>query len=175
MINLRTCDFPWKNALLSGYDTARLYLRPLKPKEYEDLFRLVLSKSIYRYVTDIENAEEAQPWLVSVLGKRNYLFYSVRIKGCNDLAGFIMFQRCPDLRLKLGGAIAPCHWNRGYASELLLGLGAYLGSFENPDPLYADVHPDNIPVRKALEKSGFIESPPGPSHPMTTYTLHLDL
>lgn len=157
VINLQDADTRWKKFLSAGFETKRLILKPVVSDDFYWLASLLDHGAMYRFLPALKDEKDAQSWLSHVLGKRNYLFLSAKSTANREMIGFILFNRYPDGRIILGGAIIPAHWRCGYASELLLGLRRFLSAASYPEPVYAEIHRSNIPVRKALLKAGFTE------------------
>jgi RimJ/RimL family protein N-acetyltransferase len=157
VINLQDADTLWKNFLSAGFETNRLILKPVVSDDFSRLASLLDHGAMYRFLPALKDEKDAQTWLSNVLGKRNYLFLSAKKTADDEMIGFILFNRYPDQRIILGGAISPAHWRCGYASELLLGLKNFLAEGPYPEPVYAEIHRSNTPVRKALLKVGFTE------------------
>jgi RimJ/RimL family protein N-acetyltransferase len=156
-INLQDADARWKKFFSAGYETNRLILKPVVSDDFSGLASLLDHGAIYRFLPALKDEKDAQFWLSHVLGKRNYLFLSAKATANREMIGFILFNRYPDQRIILGGAISPAHWRCGYASELLLGLRHFLATGPYSEPVYAEIHRSNTPVRKALLKAGFTE------------------
>jgi RimJ/RimL family protein N-acetyltransferase len=125
--------------------------------DFSGLATLLDHGAMYRFLPALNDEKDAQSWLSHVLGKRNYLFLSAKATADGEMIGFILFNRCPDRRIILGGAISPAHWRCGYAGEILLGLKHFLAAGSYPEPVYAEIHRSNTPVRSALLKAGFTE------------------
>lgn len=157
VINLQDADTRWKKFLSAGFETNRLILKPVVSEDFSGLASLLDHRAMYRFLPALKDEKDARTWLSHVLGKRNYLFLSVKTTADGEMIGFILFNRCPDQRIILGGAISPAHWRCGYAGELLLGLRYFLAAGPYPEPVYAEIHRSNTPVRKALLKAGFTE------------------
>lgn len=173
-INLRTSDTGWKTPFASGFHTRRLAVKPLAKEDRPALLNLLAHPDMYRFVPDLRDVREAGAWLDRVSASRNYLFLAAETVDVRDFAGFILFNRHPDNRIVLGGAIRKDQWAKGYAGEILLGLRLLLEEAGCPASVYADVLPSNIPVIKALEKAGFIRVLPESSEASTVYRLHLE-
>jgi len=156
-INLQGGDTRWKKVFSSGFETNRLILKSVVSDDFSGLTSLLSHSAIYRFLPGLNDEKDAQSWLSHVLGKRNYLFLSAKKNDGGEMIGFILLNRYPDQRIILGGAISPAHWRCGYAGEILLGLRLYLDSVSCTEPVYAEIHPSNTPVRKALLKAGFTE------------------
>lgn len=157
VINLRDADTRWNKFLSAGFETNRLILKPVVSDDFSGLASLLDHGAMYRFLPALKDEKDAQSWLSYVLGKRNYLFLSAKATEDGEMIGFILFNRCSDQRIILGGAISPAYWRCGYASELLLGLRHFLAAGPYPEPVYAEIHRSNTPVRKALLIAGFTE------------------
>jgi len=157
VINLQDADTRWKKFLSTGFETNRLILKPVVSDDFSRLASLLDHGAMYRFLPALKDENDAQSWLSHVLGKRNYLFLSAKKTADGEMIGIILFNRYPDQRIILGGAISPVHWRCGYASEILLGLRRFLPTGPSPEPVYAEIHRSNTPVRKALLKAGFTE------------------
>jgi RimJ/RimL family protein N-acetyltransferase len=173
-INLRTSDTEWKTPFVSGFHTPRLTVKPLEKRGRPALLNLLAHPDMYRFVPDLRDKGEAVSWLDRVFASRNYLFLEAETVDARDFAGFILFNRHPDNRIVLGGAIRKDQWGKGYAGEILVGLRLLLEETGCTAPVYADVLPSNVPVIKALEKAGFIRVLPDSSEDSTVYRLHLE-
>lgn len=158
-VNLCDTHHGWKTILGSGFDIPPLAVRLMTDEECDKLTALLSNRSIYAHLPDLNQESDGIEWFHYVRGKRSYLFYSIVMNEDESFVGFLVFQALLGKGIRLGGAIAPEHWSKGYATLVLQGLQNRLDIHDLPYPLFADAQKDNVAVKQALEKSGWRLSP----------------
>jgi RimJ/RimL family protein N-acetyltransferase len=157
VINLKNPQCLWKKNFSGGFVTERLLAVPPEKEAFNELGNFFADGDLYRFIDSLTGGEEGRTWFESSWGKRNYLFMVIKIRENSDIAGFLLFDRHPDDRVFLGGAISPGNRGKGLAGEILRGLKDFLENTRCPETVYAEVRKDNIPAVKALSSAGFSE------------------
>jgi RimJ/RimL family protein N-acetyltransferase len=108
----------------------------------------------------------------------NYVRHVVVEKDTSNIVGFILLNRRPNTDLQLGFWFGKKYWGKGYASEAVGALLAFLRSLGVRSRIYAAVHPKNLASQKVVEKFGFemlkdTKKDSGVYHGMVDYSLML--
>ncbi|MBU1169221.1 MAG: GNAT family N-acetyltransferase [Proteobacteria bacterium] len=171
VINLLPANPGWKAHFSKGFDTPRLEVRPFSDTDLESANAILMERDIYRYVEDLENGNQGRAWFDRVRSKRNYLFLTMKDRILHGMVGLAVLDMCPDTSLRLGGFLGESHWQKGYATDFLLGLKTFLDSSHPSFMVFAHVHENNLGARRALEKAGFRISPESQSDGRIKYLM----
>lgn len=153
-VNLRAPYKDWDACLGQGYDAPPVSVRPWHETGRERLRSFLADNRVYGHIGDLDDEEDGLAWLDRAFGNRHYRFFSILRVDDGIRVGFLVFQYLPGRGIRLGGAIDPDHWNRGYASAVISGLKVHLKGQTLSVPVFADIRPDNTAVRRAFEKAG---------------------
>ena len=154
-INLRAPHHAWKNRLSRTIHMENIGLRPFCEPDRKAFETLLADGRIYTHIRDFSHESDGLSWFRYASENRHYFWLSIVKPSDNHPLGFLVFQYIPGRGIRLGGAIAPEHWNKGVATRILKGLKEYIKPGDLPVPLYAEVERENIAVRRAFEKSGY--------------------
>ena len=142
-------------------NTARLILRPLVTDDAPQLFTYRSLPEVYRYqgwkASSLEDAKEfiENYSLSEPVCDGNWKQLAIRLRDTDDLIGDCGFHVFDDQQAEIGYTIAPETQGRGYGTETVSGLVAYLFREQNMHRIIATTDPDNTGSTRVLEKLGF--------------------
>jgi [ribosomal protein S5]-alanine N-acetyltransferase len=148
------------------FETNSLLLREFKHNDYEALFTLTRQPEITDIVPDWKMTEEQMnsflKFVISSYEQFNpddgRVLLAVQLKLDGQLIGwcgvFPNGKLAPDDR-EVAYAISKDYRNKGYITEAVQGMVAYVFEHSNLQQIVAIVKPFNAASRKVLEKSGF--------------------
>lgn len=116
------------------------------------------------YFHGITTNEEANIWLNKMVVE-SHLFV-IALKESNSVIGFMFLYESAGDTAHLGYLLGECSWNKGFGSEMLLGLIKTCRSKQLVNKLIAGVDSDNFASIKLLEKVGFVANPRSVSSPV---------
>ena len=141
-------------------ETEHLLLRFLRNEDRHDLFvNIYNDKEVLRYfVIQYAEKEEDIDLSKSIEGaiKRNGYFFSIVLKQTNEVIGMILQCDVPNIYMnttELGYALGKKYWNKGYASEALKAMIAFMFDL-GIHKITACHFVENVASRKVMEKCG---------------------
>lgn len=150
-------------------ETPRLVLRPLEFGDAAALFDMNAHPDVSRYGsglqwTSVDMARERIATHIAALERGEYLQLAIAATGSeteSETGGLIGTCCLFDVdaqcrRTEIGYGLARQYWGRGYAHEAIKALVQHAFNDLNLRRLEADVHPDNLPSLRLLERLGFV-------------------
>lgn len=161
-INFLNQSHQWKDCLQTGFDTKRLRIRALDRDALIKISKISDDSDLFTFVCGVNSGEDLHRWLKSVYQKRNYLFFSIKVKNVNKVQGgtpigLLMLNRHFDGKIEIGGWIGVAFQGRGYGAEAVGGLVDFVQRGDKPLQLYAEIQKENVAAIKALKGSGIKE------------------
>jgi [ribosomal protein S5]-alanine N-acetyltransferase len=142
--------------------TNRLVLRPLLPTDADAIFNIRSNEDVNRYINRraAETIEDAHAFIKMIEEKAatTEVFYRV-ICIENQIAGTIcLFNQDNEIKqVEIGFELLPEFQGKGIMHEAVSYLKHYCFNEMKMDSVVAVVVSENLPSRKLLEKTGFIE------------------
>lgn len=138
--------------------TARLYLRPSWPEDWQELFALLSDTSIAFNIAGESWPQTVEETKAFVCRPRENLlphfFIYLRDDNGGRLIGGIGFARAGD-EVELGYWIAPSDWGHGYATEALEAMIDHARMLGHRRVI-ASHFAENAATARVLEKAGFV-------------------
>lgn len=142
-------------------ETSRLILRRLRYEDAEEIFYTYSSKEeATRYLSwrthqKIEDTHDFLNYAIHGWERGSDFSFSIRLKASNQLVG--SFGLLNDLgKIQFGYVFSPCHWGRGYATEVCQRMMTLLDTFPQIYRVSTFVDVENKSSVRVLEKSGLI-------------------
>ena len=143
-------------------ETARLRLRPLVRSDVDDLHRLWVDPDVRKYLWDDEviSRERAEAIIEASLTSfeaDGFGLWAVLPRDEDLLIGFCgfwFFHEPPKLELLYG--IAPTHWKRGLATEVVRALLRYGFAELSFERIEASTDALNLASQRVMEKAGMV-------------------
>jgi ribosomal-protein-alanine N-acetyltransferase len=143
---------------ITEIETERLRLRPLRASDRNDLHHLFTDPDVRRYLWDDQVLPIEQTWAVVAESLRRFAadgtgLWAVSRKGRAPLAGFGGYWPFPG-RLEILFGLAPVHWGRGLATELVRALLRYGFEELKLDRIDGSSDAPNVAALRVMAKAG---------------------
>ena len=143
---------------IAEIETERLLLRPLRASDRNDLHHLFTDPDVRRYLWNDEVLPIEQTWAVVGESLRRFAadgtgLWAVSRRGRPPLAGFGGYWPFPG-RLEILFGLAPVHWGRGLATELVRTLLRYGFEELGLDRVDGSADAPNAASLRVMEKAG---------------------
>jgi ribosomal-protein-alanine N-acetyltransferase len=143
---------------ITEIETERLRLRPLRASDRNDLHHLFTDPDVRRYLWDDQVLPIEQTWAVVTESLRRFAaegtgLWAVFRQGRMPLAGFGGYWPFPG-RLEILFGLAPIHWSRGLATELVRALLRYGFEELGLDRVDGSSDAPNVAALRVMEKAG---------------------
>jgi RimJ/RimL family protein N-acetyltransferase len=144
--------------------TARLWLRPFEPADFDTVHAIYADPDVMRWVGHGAHRSPAETrsalrGYADAIAIRGYGFVAVVERETGDLIGDAGLHplggRGPDI--EVGYTLARRAWGRGYGSEAARALVEHAFARLSATRVVAQVEPDNRASRHVLEKLGMTE------------------
>jgi len=146
-------------------ETDRLYIRPLKKKDWEPFFSFMRDEKATQYLSFImeqktyKGAEELFNMIIDRYGKENQIFALAIIRKTDDqyvgAIGVIPVKGSTDVEVFY--TLLPKYWGKGYATEATHRLLAYIFSESDVKRIVASINPQNKASERVAERVGMID------------------
>lgn len=153
---------------MTGLDTPRLLLRPLRLSDTEAFFAFGGDPDAMRYTHCHTSVHECRRRLAAFewqRRKQGYAPWVVIAKADDRVVGWGGVYLDPFDRNwgpELGYSFHPAVWGQGLATELALACLGWADNVLGLPAVSAFAHPDNAASRRVLEKVGFVPVRPVP-------------
>jgi [ribosomal protein S5]-alanine N-acetyltransferase len=146
------------------FESARLLARPIADTDFPHLFRLLSDPDTMRYIrapfTEEQQCRERMAFWAEYAQKRPGLGnFILEMREGGAFAGCCVARQVgydtASEEYEIGYILAPEHWGKGLASELVPPLSAYCFGQSAAAHLVAFTHPDNEASQRVLLKGGF--------------------
>ena len=149
-------------AIPEKIETARLFLRPLRYEDAEEMFYVYASKpEATRFVSwpVHQTIEDTRTFLnIAINGWEKGTDYSFGIRKKENGRFIGSFGILNDLgKLQFGYILGPLHWGHGYATEVCRVMVKMLGGLPEVYRIGTFVDSENVASAKVLLKSGLVE------------------
>lgn len=141
------------------FETERFYLKPISLSDLLEYHELTSDDEALKYDYPAHQNLEESLWMMvrwqlsNPLGK-----YGIYMKTTGKLVGNISLTLSEEEAVaRIGYAVNPNYWRQGIAFECLMVISTFAMKQLTLDKLLAEVHEENQPSIKLLEKSGFRE------------------
>jgi [ribosomal protein S5]-alanine N-acetyltransferase len=142
------------------FKTDRLRMRALTEHDFDQMYAVYSHPEVITYVADGEaiSKEDCHIWIERTLKNYQTQGYGLIVIESKDGESFIGFvgvthprgQPEPEIKYSL----YPEFWGKGYATEVVQGMLAYVASKCGLKRVIATTDPENIPSHRVLEKCG---------------------
>ena len=145
------------------FETEHLKIRKFRPEDAEPLFAICREEGVKKWFpnecfADLEEAEDAVAFYMDrAAGHRLPFVLAVELKETAELignTGINETEACAD-DIEIGYIISSRHSGRGYATELLGAMSAYVASAFGLGAIYGRVIHGNLASTRVLEKCGY--------------------
>lgn len=145
--------------------TARLYIRDLCEADWPALHALRTNPEVYRYNHfGPESEEETRIWIRATMVHNNLTprlshNCSIVLKATDQVIGWIGFglpspHKAQHSDISFGYALSPTFWHRGYMTEALQALLAFVFTTTAADSISDTCDVGNIGSARVMEKAG---------------------
>ncbi|MCB1555523.1 MAG: GNAT family N-acetyltransferase [Xanthomonadales bacterium] len=145
-------------------ESERLQLRAPREQDVATTFALFSDPTVMRYwsrsaMTDEQEAVEYLDGIARGFHERSFINWIVVDRAEHRMVGTCtLYEIMPQhLRTGIGYAILPEAQGRGFASEAVHMAVSWAFEVLGLHRVEADIHPDNLPSRRVLERCGFHE------------------
>ncbi|MBM6619589.1 GNAT family N-acetyltransferase [Bacillus suaedaesalsae] len=145
-------------------ETERLKLRKITVDDKENVFAYFSDDLVTRYFgidnfTKIEQAEEIINAFNNGFEQKQAIRWGIALKHTDELIGSIGFHNISknNARVEVGYEITRKEWNKGYATEALKAVIAYLFNEVGFNRIGATIRPENEASQQLVKKLGFQE------------------
>ncbi|MDQ4144792.1 MAG: GNAT family N-acetyltransferase [Actinomycetota bacterium] len=165
--------------------TARLYLRPIKPEDKQQLLNLFADAKVMQFSDEgkPQTPEWVNQWVDEAVRDYQELGYGVMIvedRQSGDLLGYCGLFRHNDIdgraETELGYRLVGTSWGKGYATEAAKAVLDHAHVKSGLERVVAMVDPDNAASRRVAEKIGMEYEKDimmdGYSHPDQLFVSH---
>lgn len=142
------------------FETKRLRVRSQDITDAEPYFLLHGDAKVMKYIRPAKNRQECFEFLQQHIEENKKLFplgrFLAEEKVTSNFVGsfvIIPFESSPDFQL--GYALLPNQWNKGFATELVMGGVQYIFSNTELKDIYAVAETGNSASQNVLLKTGF--------------------
>ncbi|HZS75690.1 MAG TPA: GNAT family protein [Ktedonobacteraceae bacterium] len=142
-------------------ETERLILRQLTLEDAEDFFVCHSDPEAFRYSrhseeTSLQSATHTLNRLLKWYQDRFMLCWAIVLKENQRFIGRIQMQEWSDIHhsAEVGYRLGTQYWGKGYATEALGAVIAYLFEQTTINRIYASTWAENIASARVLEKAG---------------------
>jgi [ribosomal protein S5]-alanine N-acetyltransferase len=141
-------------------ETARLVLRPVHPREAEELHALFVDEEVRRYLTD--GAVMSRAWVEKVIRDSESSFmkcglglWSAREQGAPPIIGLVGFRDFYEPPVfELLCVLLPLHWRRSFATEMARAAVGYAFTHTGLTEIRASTDEPNQASVRVLERLG---------------------
>lgn len=174
----------------SKLETDRLFVRPWRSDDIDDLYELCSDAAVMRYFAQVYDRGETELFLEKLLDrqiKNGFCFDPVFEKATGAFVGFVGLNK-PQLSkplpfdpcVEIGWRLHKRYWGKGYASEAAREWLRFGFEILKQDEIVAFTIPENIPSQNVMKRIGMSHDPQGdfkhPSlpndHPMAMHVLY---
>ncbi len=140
--------------------TARMYLRPLRESDYDDLCKMLKDKKCMYAYEETFGEEECRGWLKRHIARYEtfgFGHWAVINKETGEFLGQsgLIIQDVQGIKeLEVGYLFLRKHWGRGYAAEITKAIRDYVFNDMKKDRLSAIIRDNNPSSIKVAEKLG---------------------
>ncbi len=145
--------------------TARLVLRPLAPADAPAVAALAAPWEVARYTQRLPHPYPdgaAEAFIAQVAADREAghgEVLAITRRGDGGFLGNIGLEQTERPgEIEVGYWLGMPYWGQGYGAEALKAALRYAFSFDGVEMVFGEVHPDNVPSRRVLEKAGMQEA-----------------
>jgi ribosomal-protein-alanine N-acetyltransferase len=143
---------------ITEIETERLRLRPLRASDRNDLHHLFIDPDVRRYLWDDQILPIEQTWAVVSESLRRFAadgtgLWAVYRRGRPQVSGFGGYWPFP-VGLEILFGLAPIHWGRGLATELVRTLLRYGFEELGLDRVDGSSDAPNVASLRVMEKTG---------------------
>ena len=138
--------------------TDRLLLLPLSANDTEPVFSLTSNPQVAKYMRfDTHRSPEEARRLIMDYCKPGNLAYKILLAQTGEFIGVFALKATKEspAAMDISLFLAPDHWNRGYAEELLSAVQDLASRLMQADTLTAYVVSEHTASCRALEKAGY--------------------
>ncbi len=111
-------------------------------------------QSLPPYFHHIKTTADAEVWLAKMKAESH--LFTVNIKDSKPVIGFVFLSESANDTAHLGYLLAESCWQKGYGSELLIGLLEGCRADQLIKKVIAGVDRENVASAKLLQKVGFV-------------------
>ena len=137
------------------FETERLHIRSVTKEDKEDFMALRIHNSVISSVYSEVSGFEDLEW-ESELNSEKDIYLSIFRKTDEVFVASASIQAYEKTTIELGYDVSEAYRNRGYATEIIRGLGAEVHRKFPGARVIIRIEKDNIASRKAAEKGGGI-------------------
>lgn len=148
--------------MMTRFETERLALRPVQPRDLDDLAILEGDPAKMKYISpplSRHHMKETLDWMISEWNRVRYGWFAVFEKESGKFvgqAGLQCFEHNPKSGLpELSFVLCRGSWGKGYALEAARAVLCFGFQQHNFEKIVSVLHPDNLPPQKTLLALGF--------------------
>ncbi len=142
-------------------ETKRLYLREMRPSDYDALCRILCDEETMRAAYDgAFTGEEARGWLDRQMARYRQLgfgLWAVVRKDTGEMIGQcgLTWQPWRDRQvLEIGYLFQRAHWGRGYATEAARACKRYAFTALDADEVHSLIRDTHVASQRVAERNG---------------------
>lgn len=140
--------------------TKRLIFYKFEQKDFDYYLKMVTDIEIMRMITGkVLSKEDARIRFAEIVSLNNdnptFGFFGIRKIVDKEYIGYSKIVLTGEITAEIGYSLLPEFWNKGYGSEISIGLVEYSRSIRSIKKLIAIIDPENNASKRILVKSKF--------------------